>query len=77
MQGLQYTLGSCGKGVANTLSGFTRAMASCKLLFYATVKIIQALEKLINEAVAKQLKMDTKKIRYWFQQKECLVENKK
>ena len=52
MQGLQYIPGSCGKGVANTLSGLTRAMASCKLLFYATVKIIQVLEKLTKEAVA-------------------------
>ena len=58
---LEYTPGSCDKGVANTLSGFTHAMASWKCSFYATVKLFQAIEKLSTEAVARELKVDVKK----------------
>ena len=76
--GLQHTPGLCRKSVANTPSGLTCAMASCKCLFYAIAKMLQVVKKnLTKEKVARQSEVDTKKIRYWFQQKECLVENKK
>ena len=39
--------------------------------------MLHVVEKLSKEAVARQFKVDTKNIRYWFQHKECLVENKK
>ena len=77
MPGLQYTPGSCRKGVANGPSGSTRAMVSCKRLSYAIAKMLQVVEKLSKESIKRQFKVEAKKIRYWIQQVTCLVENKK
>ena len=73
MPGLQYIPGSSGKGVAIAPSGGMHAMASCKLLSYANAKMFQVIEKLSKEAVARQFKGYTKKIVYWFQQKQFWV----
>ena len=43
--GLQYMPRSCRKGMVNAPSGHTCAIASCKLLYYANVKLVRMVEK--------------------------------
>ena len=47
---LQYMLGLCGKGTANTPGGRMCAVVSCKRLSYTTVKMLQAV-KTVKEAL--------------------------
>ena len=80
MLGLQYTPGSCRKGVANTPNGHTHAMAFCKLLFYTIVIMFQAIEvagKFSKDPVLRLFKVDMKRIREWCQPKHSLLEIKK